>query len=512
MNAISNIGDSLIIEIDSELYGIEALLSFSDNIDGVTEERYFQKEFSYTTDLFNYSLWTILSDANLKAVILDSRNPFRIKYRYTRLGTDGTGTLTFNSIILNAQRAMKCGENYDRSIFVQFFHCSDPAINAWALNVYEKVYKTHQLLAAYVERNGVAHDQDFRALWFSITTFFAYIVKYARMFEKIEDHEGLLYDFLVQRGLYLCPESNLLEMQTHTQKYWSEVAKRGTPRVVEPNGELKRLLCWKEGDPYMIAYHNIGESGWVLDKVCPTYKGQDTIEETNHFKSLRDVGNKNIYPLIDAEKVIVDGDALKISGVGLGFSAGVGAEGYLAEHAMIIDETIGVHLSFEVSQDVVLPNITFGIRCFDVNGIRINAEPATTEILPTDLFFKQRTLNQANKGYTYEGYLLPSNTPKTVESFMDSRVGPHLIAPVGTKYVIPYIVLDNGLNVGGAIFLKNIRVNMLNNEKTSGFLQSNNAITMWIRNNNGKYTDKQVYDIIKDELLPYNTIPLINFI
>ena len=90
-------GDQLLVSLKTPYENVVEVLSFTDSITGETTACYYNKDFRWGIDGVQYSDWVTLTDANLKALILNPANKFWIQYRYTQVGDC---TLTFNSIAL----------------------------------------------------------------------------------------------------------------------------------------------------------------------------------------------------------------------------------------------------------------------------------------------------------------------------------------------------------------------------------------------------------------------------
>jgi len=99
-NRATEIGDVLLINAILPIYGVIRLQSFTDTTVGETTDRYFYKEFSFSTDGIIFSDWVELTDSNLEKLEVEPKNSLYINYRYTRTGSDSTGDLIFNDVVL----------------------------------------------------------------------------------------------------------------------------------------------------------------------------------------------------------------------------------------------------------------------------------------------------------------------------------------------------------------------------------------------------------------------------
>ena len=90
-------GDQLLVSLKTPYENVVEVTGFTDSITGETTSCFYNKDFRWGIDGVTYSDWVLLTDANLKALVLNPANKFWIQYRYTQVGDC---TLTFNSIAL----------------------------------------------------------------------------------------------------------------------------------------------------------------------------------------------------------------------------------------------------------------------------------------------------------------------------------------------------------------------------------------------------------------------------
>ncbi len=90
-------GDQLLVSLKTPYENVVEVTGFTDSITGETTSCFYNKDFRWGIDGVTYSDWVSLTDANLKALVLNPANKFWIQYRYTQVGDC---ILTFNSIAL----------------------------------------------------------------------------------------------------------------------------------------------------------------------------------------------------------------------------------------------------------------------------------------------------------------------------------------------------------------------------------------------------------------------------
>ena len=207
-NKSSAVGDVITIEVEVPIVGLLALQNFIDTTIGETNDRFFTREFRHQSDGINWSQWQPLTVQNVQAIQVNPTNVFKVEYRYTRSGSNTTGDLEWDDATLTAGfQSEPCGPTFQGSIFSQFFTCADQTMINWALNVLEKLYKTG-IVPKYIERNANSNqdfgDKDYLDFWYSVTTYFAILVKYARTFEAFNSDPVLLLEFLLPYNLSDC--------------------------------------------------------------------------------------------------------------------------------------------------------------------------------------------------------------------------------------------------------------------------------------------------------------------
>lgn len=97
---LTSIGDELILNIN-KVEQVSSINSFSDNVTGETATRTVTKEFRWSTDGTYSGSWIALTNAQLTALSLTANNPFYIQVKYTRGGSDATGTIGIDYIVFS---------------------------------------------------------------------------------------------------------------------------------------------------------------------------------------------------------------------------------------------------------------------------------------------------------------------------------------------------------------------------------------------------------------------------
>jgi len=244
-NISSEIGDVILIKGNIPLIGLISFTAFADTLIGETGSKFFTKEFRYSLDGINFTTFQELTVPNITAISVNPTDFFFIEYKYTRAGTDASGTLRFIDNTLSAVFAdLVCGPTYEKSIFNQFFSCFDQKILLWCLNVLEKTYKPG-IIPKYITRdkNGNVNriDEDFLAVWKAVTCFFAIIVQYARIFQDFSTFDRILKEYLIQKGLFICLDQNTEELLFLMKNYYRAINERGTKGVITKKLDKRQI-------------------------------------------------------------------------------------------------------------------------------------------------------------------------------------------------------------------------------------------------------------------------------
>lgn len=508
-NTLSSVGDSILIKVRVPLLGLTSITGFIDSVVGVTGSRFFTKEFRYALDGINYSNWIALTVSNLNNVSPINNNPFMIEYRYTRDGSDPTGLLEFDFIELQGlYDKMDCGVYYKDSPFNLFFSCNDSKLFGWCLNVLEKVYQLG-VIPKYIERsdNALGSDQDYLDFFRSICCFFSYLVNYARVYESFHQNEDLLYEYLIQRGLHLCPTNrNLSELQHLMKNIFDEFRKRGTIQIASEmelpcgdflKGELLRLLCYSDCDEFLFRLTSQYEIGWTVDNSSPLYqsfKGFNSL--TKIWETTTQITNTSNYPFTGTNlNKVTDSTVGSVLSVSANSSIGNPLDLTLYE---TIDPTIDYEFSFKIKSPKNIESFSLYMWALDKGN-----NPVTLRSVglnnATNAFFIKEMLPQANRYYEVIG-LLRNNSYIGDSSDLQIGFGRDLKLKPSICKIMPQIVNEGNLD----ILLYDIKLRPLTNYKSHGFIHSSKLIMSWMKNNNSNLSNNQVERIVRRDLINYN--------
>ncbi len=268
---------------------------------------------------------------------------------------------------------------YSRSIYAQFFEQDNAAVVNLAENFMEKLYK-NGIVPKYIQRgkNNSANgeDVDYISFWTAVSYYFAWSVVYSRQFLELEDNRELLYDYLVNKGMGVNPDSNIEELQYVMRNFYDEIRKRGTVNVfkqfnAEPddvltNGEFLRLIGYKETDEFKYVMTSPIHFGWCIGRCSPLYRGTGMdYQLIKGYENTEDLISLDEYPLLNPSGVAkvndgtIDKDVFELSEDGSGI-------GYLCEpitEIVVIPDSL---YSFSLGANDIIEDIEAGMVLGDV--------------------------------------------------------------------------------------------------------------------------------------------------
>lgn len=555
-NTASEIGDVILINSISPIFGIVQLQSYTDNVIGETVNRYFKKEFSYSIDGIFFTNWLELNNQNLLDVIVQPQNSFYINYRYTRQGSDINGLLEFVDIFLNGQFQATFCENYyvlPKSIFKDFF-CNNPQ-HSLLCSVLTKKMWDKGIVPEYIIRNQTENpqvdDKDYLDFWSTTACFFALQLMLAKKLENFDSYPDLLQDFVKQRDLLFCKDDiELADLQYLKSNYYDEIRQRGTANIFEfkgfenkqVDGEFIRLICLdKNCDEFFWELITDEKSGWNLGNSSPMYKGTSfsnqlikSKEKTPDFLTLNNYsvynGGGNISLYMDGNKNVAKIDSVA-NGQIVGFSTNQTNLPDLSK-SIIIDENVDYEITFWIKQTKKANNISFGVYMFDCDGNSLYPRNVINNF-NSNFFFKEKSLNKENTYYFVRGILYNKNFKfvTSQQAKLNIGFGNNLKSRAGVAKIVPHIVLDRTNNPDATSQLliwdfkvrplvKGLVSNTLYNDLTyipetdnvvslgkfaTCFLTTKNLLYTAFENNNGDLTYEEIHKIASEKLIPYNS-------
>ena len=209
--------------------GIIALTSFADSTNETSDVQ-FTKTFCYSFDGINFSDWLDLTLQNIVTIPVTEGNILVIQINYQQPYPQSG--LTLNSIDIETETInLTNGYYFKNSIFSEFFNSTDVSVLNWVINVLEKLFQPG-LLPAYMDRtNDAGSTDDFLNYWRSVCTFFSYYVMYARQYQKFNEVDVLMREYLGERGLIFSPAETIKQLNQLMHTFYYQIAQRGTLNV-----------------------------------------------------------------------------------------------------------------------------------------------------------------------------------------------------------------------------------------------------------------------------------------
>ena len=410
---------------------------------------------------------------------------------------------------------------FDNTYFKEFFDLNDANVLQWALTVMEKVYDKG-IVPSYVDRNSgndnLFEDEDYIALYLSKCHFFALFVIYSRLFEDIESNTILKQLFLDNLGIYYAVDQSESDLDYIFNNYISEYRNRGTISVGSKagesgntiDGELLRLINYKQYNEYILALVGAHEMGGTIGNSSPLYRGTNLITNlTKAYEYGEGVTSLDLYPLFNSSFVYLVSDEIMLASP-VGGSAGIDYDG--DENKLIpINRGIGYEISFKCRFNLGItlpPTISFGVSAYDINQSSVFLRLAETGITSSNNLFLNNSntvLKISDKDVWIRGIIYPFDDDNKIGDQLNIGEGNNLRFNDSAEYIVPKIIAANNSDDFLETYLYDIKVRPLSLPFSLGQLGSRNFILNYLRNGSGIPTG-ELENIITKELLPYNSI------
>lgn len=532
-NVLTEIGDVLIIDTQLSILGsyIE-LISYTDSTIGETGTRYFDKKFRVSQDGLIYTDWYTLTNENIASINGNVvNNVLYIQYRYMRSGTDVTGNLEFVSVnvVGNAVPMVCDSPTIDNSIF-KGLGVGNFITMQLCSNLLKKLYKSG-IVPQYITRGVPAEDKDYISFWSTIACYMSMFVTFLMKFDSMYMERDLLLEYLKQMNInFTDNETTLEDLQYIASNYLCEIRKRGTkipfmrrseilqdetyPQV---DGEIIRVLGINENNEFLWTLKPIENVGWKIGKSSPMYKG--TQFDKNLIKGFEksdtvNVANYKTFGIVSSVSNLLVLIYRSLYKTGIGF-ANFYTEPVVNDSGFVVDSEIDYEVTFSIQFNSLIPNVNSSInfRChaFDNynNKYKLKRIDDGTD---SDTFINGLKLYKSNTYYFVRGIIYNKNhrSIRTNGKYLNTANGINLKFPSSSvNKIIPYIeVISDQENI--VFKIKDLKIRPLRYSHSCGFVNTFNVIEIFADNKNTKLTFSQVYDIIRRDLIPYNTILAFN--
>lgn len=502
-NYITEKGDSFIVKPGTPIVGVDLVFDFIDDVEGVTAERYFYKEFRYSNDGLTYTDWIQITPGNLQNINIFNNQIFDIEYRYTRVGNDLTGSLIFNSCTLKIIYAViENPDSYDESFFADFFDFNDPDVLKWAINVLGKVYEKG-IVPDFIERT-----EDYKIFFGIITHWFSIVVNYARLYGNIENRYDLLYEFLRQRGIILSDSHTKEEMDSFMRNIFNLFLLRATK--FKENEEVQRLINHTDGQVFISSLLESNKRCWNVNNCSPLYKGiGGTLNTTIGFENVYGVRELENYPIplnnLPYCSIFFDGEAdvIKISTP----TDYRGVEANIS-HKMTIDPNI----SWEIEAVVKIvgsggdtPFVRFGCKMYDNDSNEVDVFSVDTGMVDnSEGNFVDDAILALNQKTVLRGIVHKFN--EELMSSSDAKLnigqGKNLRSSVAAKFLSVTLKFKG---VGYNLYIYDLKIRPVGLRAPLGFISLVNPIVSWLENKSSHLSKIQVLRELIEKFIPYNS-------
>lgn len=467
-------GNSLYIQ-SYPVVGVLSLISFLDFTEQEDSERHFDKFFRYSNNGVDYSEWTALTLENISRINLNSKRVSIFEFRYDKVEKAGENKLKLNKLDVDyTEDTVRSIQNnyFENSLFKNFFESDDIRVLDWYVNVLNKLYKKG-MVPDFISRGKTDQEKtDYLQFWGSVAKFFAYFVVLAKHFEEFNKDENLLLEFLKQRGIKISQTVDYEIVSLLTKDFLVNFTKRGTRDIYRKkkdqekyDGELLRLIGYKEGDEFLFIKRQCQEIGWNIGNSSPLYRGMFSVKNSNKFYE-----NKEFK---DTEQISVDF--------------------VYKTDWFIIDSKLDYHLYLEIKGDSEFK--------VEVEGVNENNQPVSCvsykDGSESNVFVERGKMFRGDKTLPVSLFLYNNEKKIFSDDSTTIKQGNDLISKPETKKV-RFIVSGSNLIISKRVF------SVLKTPYSHGLVQVKNIIDTVLKNNNYSMSFKEIHLFIEKYLIPYN--------
>ena len=251
--------------------GGSASVSFSDITDGEIDGGIFLRSFQYSLNGIDFSEWFDISEIDSVITNLSFPNFYvfiNLKYKYTGVQV---GEMSIISIDLSLDNFVlpeldpNTFESLRRSLFKDIFYCNENVI-AYSFDLFNAIYN-RKVLPSFITISKITEqDEDFIAIWQSVSEFYALFIYFAERMAKFIDPEAV-YQSIFQFDII--PKNNSIQFLDLRR----QALHRGTLKSFEINSfdenEIARLFNRTSLEYGFIKTSLTKKSGWYLDRYSP---------------------------------------------------------------------------------------------------------------------------------------------------------------------------------------------------------------------------------------------------
>lgn len=512
-NVVSSIGQSVVIRIELPLVRATSVIDLSFSESGVTADRFFTRTFKWRSSNPVWSQDQPLLIANLDQVIgsVDQYEPIFIEITYTRAGSDDTGDLSVQAVdvVFNVDVQI-VQDAWESSAFSGFFDSSvDPQYYVWATSVLDKLY-AEGIVPIYIERNS-----DYLNYWRAASLLMSMIVNHARVIESFDSDRQLLFQFLLQRNLFLCGDESLEQLQWLAQNIHNQFSQRATVRAYSFDedgraGEMLRAICYGDCDEFTYSLLSAQYLGLVVGHSSPLYKGLGGKSPLNKlFEKSDSITDIDLYPISNSDyiEVIQQGELgiFRIFNIPNTGELEIGSEGVTTN----VDPSRSYELYFEVNQSTLAYTIQADVVTFDSDGIETSTQNIVSGANEGRSFMSPFQVNTIDAWYPIRLIVFPHDHVTISDpNFSTPTIGygDHKRFAQSSCKIAPIIRIINATGAAAEqneTKIRKIRFSLCYDEASYGYIHSAEAVFALIKNNSSLYSFSDISRIFREYFVPY---------
>lgn len=410
---------------------------------------------------------------------------------------------------------------------------NDVAINSPLMvelknNLYKKIEADNVILPKHIERT-----EDFEHFWKTTTEFVTIVFSLIKKLENLRNEKTILIEFLRQKGLFLCGNETLAELQELNDTFLKQMSYRGTEHVIP---EIKRLLCNDDCDASIFENITSKDIQWTVGKTSPSFNGLyhigeiDGIKVNETWSDSENLYDKDYFSAITTQtsfiaiqdvnaygqiKMIAEFEGDDPNGIVFNPDINNNPELYVTLNKNTIYE-----VSIELKNDGDGINIEqFGVNAFDCDGNIIDMNQGTdaafTPASVSNRFIdttngvglrvsKLPNIDPNNAGYSrLSGFIYPNDFDITKQRPTSYNAGSSLLFPENydTIKVSPYFHVS--VRASDTIYsIGNISIKPATTQYSfGGMIGIDSVFLMYLENRNNDYSYFEVKEIIERYLI-----------
>lgn len=482
-------------------------------------------EVRYTTNNIDWTEW--ISKTEFLSFAVDEFKHYKIEFRLTQTTSVNLPPITVTSVQLDVTYSTN-----DVTYFSIF----------GSQNLFSEIVRGELLIEEYKENQWqkcnkpgtisepIERTPSFEGFWKSVSEWMALHYFLSYQFSNIYDNKELLSLLLEEKGLFLCGDETLEELQNLSDNFYREISKRGTSSYVD---EFKRLICYDEDNEY-ISFTTGLHSGWLLDRSSPMHNFYGKFAMANKLPVKTDsVSNEQLAlysqgpsdPNKIALTVVSENtyelgviDVMNFSTTDVNQFRQIRID--IANDSDLLipcDQSLDYYMSFFIKTDTNVLDFSVGIDAFEEDKVTTSAFRWTKLIASAELsgagngnFFMGEAnsyfgVSKVDKWVWFMGIIRNENTPDQIsKDTTNLNVGSNMSFNPNENARWMYPILKVKQNAIGTpeTFIHRLRVGVLSNDNfTLNYLDLTNFLYNQVKINSSRDIDS-VQKILDRYLLP----------